>query len=55
MRYRRALILGDELEIPITMVLKKHKTLPAVFNRMKEHILEYTEPENIKNRKSKMR
>ena len=54
-RYRRALILEDELEIPITMVLKKHKTLPAVFNRMREHILEYTEPENIKNHKSKMR
>ena len=37
-------ILKDGLEIPITMVLKKHKASPAVFNKTKELMLEhYTE------------
>ena len=37
-------ILKGGLEIPITMVLKKHKASPAVFNKTKELMLEhYTE------------
>ena len=34
------------------MVVKRHKALPAVFNKMNELVLEYyTEPENIKKSK----
>ena len=34
------------------MVVKRHKASPAVFNKMKELVLEYyTEPENIKKSK----
>ena len=34
------------------MVVKKHKASPTLFNKMKEHILEYyTEPKNIKKSK----
>ena len=40
------------LEIPITMLVKRHKALPAVFNKMKVLVFEYqTEPENVKKSK----
>ena len=40
------------LEIPITMLVKRHKASPAVFNTMKELVFEYyTEPENVKKSK----
>ena len=55
-RYRRSPIPKGGLKMPKTIVLKKHKDSPMVFTKMKELILEYyTEPENIKNRKSKVR
>ena len=47
-RYRKSPTPKDRLEIPISMVVK-HKASLAVFNKMKERILEYyTEHENIK-------
>ena len=53
-RFRRSAIQKGGLEIPITMVVKRHKASPAVFNKMKELVFEYyTEPENVK--KSKVR
>ena len=51
-RYRRSPIPKGGLEIPITMLVKRHKASPAVFNKMKKLVLEYyTEPENIKKSK----
>ena len=48
MRYRRSPIPKGGLEIPITMLVKRHKASPAVFNKMKELVFEYyTEPENF--------
>ena len=42
---------------PITMMVKKHKISPVVFNKMKQLILEnYTGPGDMKkNRRSKVR
>ena len=41
-----------ELEIPITMVVKRHKASPAVFNKMNELVWEHhTDSENIKKSK----
>jgi len=40
-RYRRSPIPKGGVEIPITMVMKRHKASPAVFNKMKELVLEY--------------
>ena len=41
-----------DLKFPITMSVKKQNASPAVFNKMKELVLEYyTEPENIKKSK----
>ena len=37
-RYRRFLIPKGRLEIPIKIVVKKHKASPVVFNKMKELI-----------------
>ena len=52
MRYRRSLIPKGGLKIPITMLVKRHKASPAVFNKMKELVFEYyTEPENVKKSK----
>ena len=51
-RFRRSTIQKGGLEIPITMVVKRHKASPAVFNKMKELVLEHhTESENIKKSK----
>ena len=51
-RYRRSPIPKGGLEIPITMLVKRHKASPAVFNKMKELVFEYyTEPENVKKSK----
>ena len=50
--YRRSPIPKGGLEIPITMLVKRHKASPAVFNKMKELVFEYyTEPENVKKSK----
>ena len=55
-RYRRAAISKSGLEITITMVVKRHKASPAVFNKMKELVLEYTQSLKIsRNRKFKAR
>ena len=52
MRHRRSPIPKGRLEIPITMLVKRHKASPAVFNKMKELVFEYyTEPENVKKSK----
>ena len=53
-RCRRFAIPKIGLEIPITIVVKKHKASPVTFSKKKELIYDYyTEPENIK--KSKVR
>ena len=52
MRCRRSPIPKGGLEIPITMLVKRHKASPAVFNKMKELVFGYyTEPENVKKSK----
>ena len=52
MGYKRSPIPKGGLEIPITMLVKRHKASPAVFNKMKELVFEYyTEPENVKKSK----
>ena len=51
-RYKRSTIPKGGLEIPITMVVDRHKTLPVVFNKMKELVFEHhIESKNIKKSK----
>ena len=49
MRYRRFPYPKGGLEIPIIIVVKKHKASPVASNKLKRFILEYyTDPRNIK-------
>ena len=52
MSYRRSTFQKGGLEIPITMLVKRHKASSVVFNKIKELVFEYyTEPENVKKSK----
>ena len=51
-RYKRSTIPKGGLEIPITMVVKRHNASPAVFDKIRELVLEHhTESENIQKSK----